>query len=757
MKQLLEQSKRQLLTPLGNARRKLLIILNIVYCILAPFFLISEKIATGNFVNDSIMLLVYGAAILFNALSAFYNILIFTRTKKISLVDTSSSKAIRFIHDRQKNLDTFFGYASIIPILFMSFCNMMGLGNPFNDSILTDFALAQSLMIVVVIITGRLTVLVWFIIVLAVLFWNVSQRGWDYEYHYSTPSEVATYKKALDNNETWALEREVELARNNLNPPKITRYFNTWMVFIIVSFLVAYFYSGITNDIFKIVPAVVNNIEQVSEESTRMELAQKTNEEKTNTFINLAHETKTPLTLINNYLDEYIKKHGKNEEIEIIKWNVQRLTTDIVNFFDLERFNRGINIYDHDQVSDFTLILSQKLPLFKSLAHKKDIEITTEIQSDCFVLTHPAAIERIINNLLENSIKYTERGTINIALAAQTNQICFSVADTGIGIPAGLHSRVFEPYIQLEKSLKFNQGMGMGLSIVKKIVADLKGTIKLESEPGRGTTISVYLQRHILSEGEQPVQHDVSFDAISPVPLTEAIDKVSDSSRPIIMVVEDNQEMLNYLVTNLEEKYNVYVATSGAQALEKLKFIIHLDLIVSDVMMNGMDGLEFCRVLSMTEFYRHIPFIFLTAKSTDTDKLNALRLGAIDYIEKPFVIDHLVLKIESLLTNIRKQKAAVIQAYHLFLQDPATPVSGPGSREFEMNCKKYNLTQREIEIIGLLMKGQPYKIIGTSLAISGKTVARDVANIFAKLEVNNKIELINKLMPGKSSTLQNEM
>lgn len=749
MKQLLEQSKRQLLTPLGNARRKLLIILNIVYCVLLPSFLISEKIATGKFVNDPIMWLVYGTAILFNALSAFYNILIFTGSP---ILKNASSGARRLIYDRQKILDAFFGYASVIPVLFMSFCNLMGLGNPFNDAILTDFALAQSLMIVVVIITGRLPVLIWFLIVVAALFWNVSKRGWDYEYHYSTPSEVAAYKKALDNNEPWALERKAELARNDLNPPKITRYFNIWMVFIIVSFLVAYFYSGITNDIFKIVPAVVNNIEQVSEESTRMELAQKTNEEKANTFINLAHETKTPLTLINNYLDEYIKKHGKNEEIEIIKWNVQRLTTDIINFFDLERFNRGINIYDHNQVSDFRLILSKKLSLFKSLASRKEIEIREDIHGNCFVLAHPSAIERIVNNLLENAVKYTERGTIQVTLSAQADQVSFSVADTGIGIPSSLHSRVFEPYIQLEKSLKFNPGMGMGLSIVKKIVNELGGTIKLESEPGHGTTITVYLQRHILLEGEQPASQEITFDTVSPITLMEPLDRVSDSARPVIMVVEDNQEMLNYLVKNLEERYNVYVAASGAEALEKLKFIAHLDLIVSDVMMNGMDGLEFCRVLSMSEFYRHIPFIFLTAKTTATDKLTALRLGAIDYIEKPFIIDHLVLKIESLLNNIRKQKAAVIQAYHLFLQDPATPVSGPGSREFETNCKKYNLTEREIEIISLLMKGQPYKIIGTSLSISSKTVARHVADIFAKLDVNNKIELINKLMPGKSPT-----
>src|SRR5258708_35309032 len=115
-----------------------------------------------------------------------------------------------------------------------------------------------------------------------------------------------------------------------------------------------------------------------------MELEQRANEERTNTFINLAHETKTPLTLINNYLEEYVRKNGTNDDIEIIKWNVQRLTTDIVNFFDIERFNKGFAIYDHNQVTNLSDLLSNRISLFKSYAIQKGIEIHEKIEKDCF-------------------------------------------------------------------------------------------------------------------------------------------------------------------------------------------------------------------------------------------------------------------------------------------------------------------------------------------------------------------------------------
>jgi signal transduction histidine kinase/DNA-binding NarL/FixJ family response regulator len=734
MKLLLEESRQQLLNPLGNARRKLLIILNIVYIILVPAYLVSEKIATGNFVNDSILYLIYGTAVLCNLISAIYNIRVFRKSKH-----TTDYK------NREK-LDLFFGFASVIPILAMSFFNMMGLGNPSNDAILTDFAMAQSLMIVTVIIIGRKAVTVWFIIVVAVLFWNVSSRGWDYEYHYSTPSEVTAYKQALEKNEAWALQRKAELEKEGLNPPKITRYFNTWIVFILVAFLVAYFFSGITIDILKIIPSVVNNIEKALEGSKRMELEQKAHEEKTNTFINLAHETKTPLTLINNYLDAYIKKHGENKEIEVIKWNVQRLTTDIVNFFDIERFNRGF-AYDHDQVSNLCTILSYKLPLFDIIAEKKKIRIEKEIEDDCTVQANPGAIERIINNVIENAIKFTpENGTVKISLARNHGKLHFSVTDTGIGIPNSLHGKIFEPYFQLGTN-RNNQGMGMGLSIVKKIVDDLNGTIILKSELQQGTEVKIILPFHTPATGAKESNYEVVNDLNTHFSPTVS-DVISNSTLPFVMVVEDNTTMLNYLVENLSIKYNVYAAKNGREALEKLGSITMLDLVISDIMMDELDGIQFYKEMVRNKKHEHVPFIFLTAKTSEKEMIRALKMGAVDYIEKPFMIDQVRLKVESILNNLRKQRVAVItKAYHSLLAENADPQPRPVDQRpgFENNCQKYGLTAREIEIITLIGKGHPHKIISDTLNISTRTVDKHVSNIFDKVGVSNKVELINKL------------
>jgi len=256
MSNLLEISKVQLTTPLGNARRKLLILLNILYVVLVIVFLTSEKIATGNFVPDPILYFVYIPTFLINLFSVFFNIQAYKAEKNYALVP---------IPKKIKKIDGLIGWVSFIPIMIMSFCHLTGLGNPCNDAILTDYALANSLIIGAVIVIGRKGATVWFLIVLAVLFWDVTRLGWDYEFHYSTPSEVVKYKEALKNNESWALQRKAELEKHHLNPPKVTRYFNTWIVFIIIAFAAAYFFSGITLDILKVVPSVIDNIEQAIE------------------------------------------------------------------------------------------------------------------------------------------------------------------------------------------------------------------------------------------------------------------------------------------------------------------------------------------------------------------------------------------------------------------------------------------------------------------------------------------------------------
>lgn len=470
-------------------------------------------------------------------------------------------------------------------------------------------------------------------------------------------------------------------------------------------------------------------------------------EAKKTTFINLAHETKTPLTLINNYLTEYIAKHGETDEIKVIKNNVKRLTNDIVNFFDVESYERGFSMYNHDRVSNFTSLLNDKVSLFKVAARKKGITVRSKVEKGLYVKAHPGAIDRIVNNLLENAIKYSDEGSaIETGLFAEGDNVVFYVKDSGHGIPDHEKEKVFEPYYKLSMPGRNSEGMGMGLSIVKKIVKDIQGSISLTSEIGKGTEIQVSVP--IANNSDGVVQEGVSADdiefAYSQILLEESI----DGDKAFVLIVEDNIDMLNFLRNRLRENYNVAVARNGREALERMNSLSNLDLIISDVMMNEMDGYEFCEAVSLTERFAHIPFVFLSAKGTAEDRLAGLNLGAVSYIEKPFKIEELLAKIDSILGTLKRHREAFVnKAYQSMMNDTNHRHSSVSIKRcaFTDNCKKYHLTAREVEIIKLLIKGNAYKVISAELSISEKTVSKHISNIFSKVGVNNKIELISRL------------
>ncbi len=462
-------------------------------------------------------------------------------------------------------------------------------------------------------------------------------------------------------------------------------------------------------------------------------------EERKTTFVNLAHETKTPLTLINNYLSDYIDKYGDNDEIQIIKNNIDRLTTDIVNFFDVESYEKGFGIYNHDDVSNIADLMVHKLVLFESVARNKEIDFQYELEPNLYVKAHPGALDRITNNLVENALKYTEHnGNVKVKLISDNNYLRFTVKNNGPAIPEELQQKVFEPYFKLSLPGKTTEGMGMGLSIVRKIVEDLKGDIRLSSNPAYGTEVEVMLP---LTETEDSEQIENEVDVDIEIPLV--------AEKQSILLVEDNSEMVQYLVMRLASKYNLVVAQNGQQALEKIDKLSSLDLIISDVMMKDMDGFQFCEKVFAKEKFTHIPFMFLTAKTSSEDKVRGLSLGAIDYIEKPFRIQELITKIDSLFSNLKKQREALInQAYRSMISKSAE-ISQDKLKFKDLsngeNFSRYKLTTREIDIIRLLITGQPYKLIGDNLNISDKTVAKHISNIFSKVGVNNKVELINKL------------
>jgi len=490
--------------------------------------------------------------------------------------------------------------------------------------------------------------------------------------------------------------------------------------------------------------------ERVRERTLQLETL---HEQRTHNFINLVHETKTPLTLVNNYLEEYITKHGSGEELDIVKSGINKLTRDITSLFDLERFKKGLTIYNHNQISNFSEILKESLILFEHYCQKQKISCCTNIDEEAYIKADPNAINRIVNNLIENAIKFTKPGgKIEIILKVKKDTLCFAVNDTGTGIPIHHQKKIFEPYFQINNETSGLQGMGLGLPIVKNVTDSLGGRILIKSNPAKepGTKMNVILKRHCLTP-ENPVNRPSGLP--TPFYIHDDFD-IADtpflSNRPSILLVEDNKAMLQFIKKKLELKYNIFCTLNGAEALKKLHELpIIPDLILSDIMMDKMDGYSFAKAISEQIEYSHIPIIFLSARSAPTDKLKSLRLGAIDFIQKPFSSEGLLRKIESVLENILRQKRAVLHAAISHLKASQSQESIDTSTQsispFEKNCKLYNLTSREIDIVRLIRQGYQYKAIAETLFISDRTVTKHVQNVFKKVGVSNKAELIHKL------------
>jgi signal transduction histidine kinase/DNA-binding NarL/FixJ family response regulator len=491
-----------------------------------------------------------------------------------------------------------------------------------------------------------------------------------------------------------------------------------------------------------------NNDLQVEVEKRTSEL-QKINEQRTNAFVNLAHEIKTPITLINNYLEEFIIKNRKPSELKVVKKSIDKLSNDISNFFTLERFNKGMANYNHELIADFSRIVEDSLLLFSQYADKRKIKIKDTVENGILVKADPVSINQVVNNLVENAIKFSDNNTtIEVVLYCRESEVHFLVTDHGPGIPIGMRKKVFEPYYQIANRKTNAQGMGLGLPIVNKIIEDLNGKITIESNPeSRGTKMHVFLNKHILNENEIVTPLATNNKIITDNEDLGIKETRHEVNKQTVFIVEDNIEMLNYLILKLNNRFNVYGAMNGNEALTKLKSMPTLPhLIISDVMMDKMDGYTFAKVISNEPLYNHIPFIFLTARSGRNDRIEGLKLGAIDFIQKPFSIHELLQKVESILSITGKQKRAILNsAFNILTGIGKNPPFTSEHQKFEQNCKFYNLTAREIEIARLICEGKTYETIGNTLFISKKTVAKHIQNIFEKVQVASKVELVNKL------------
>lgn len=526
-------------------------------------------------------------------------------------------------------------------------------------------------------------------------------------------------------------------------------YFGFIFMFILFAFAISKRFNQNYNELVNLKILLEEKVEKrTADLLIANEKIKEISKQKSDFFINVAHEIKTPLTLIKNYCDKYIKKVGETEELRIIKSNLDKLQRDMINFLDVEKIEKGQVFYDHDKTFCLSDLILEKIIFFKEIAETKNILISSRIEKKVFIQADPYAIDRVINNLFDNSLKYNNpEGKINIGLKTSDKKIEFLIQDTGIGIPEEKKNLIFLPYRQASNQKRNIDGIGMGLYIVKKIIDSLSGTIEIQSEPDKGTAFKIILNKYDKKEKEKikPVK------ASKPIRLLNLKGKVEDSiyddTKETLLIAEDNVDFLLFLKAELAESYNILVATNGLEALDKVKNIRKPDLIISDIMMDGMDGKRFLEEIKEDNDFNDIPFIFITAKTTSTEKIEGINRGAVAYITKPFDIEELKALIHSILENrksqIEKIKSSVIEA--LSGKKSVQSNNHIDISNIDSNCIDYNISDKENDIVLLIIEGLQNKEIAERLKLSENYVGKKISEIFTKTNSSNRVELINKI------------
>jgi signal transduction histidine kinase/DNA-binding NarL/FixJ family response regulator len=475
-------------------------------------------------------------------------------------------------------------------------------------------------------------------------------------------------------------------------------------------------------------------------------LLEKASYQKSMFFINLSHEIKTPLTLVENYLAQYIERKGEDDELVVMQQNVRKMRKDILDYLNFENLERGRVSYDKTEPLLLSKFLETKAELFLPYAENKNIALQFNIEPDVIVKVNLQGIDQVLNNLLENAVKYTPAsGTINMKLEGDTLNARLTIQNSGTEIPASQLPHLFEPFYQMSHEKLNAQGIGMGLYIVKKILDCMGGQIHVLSNKEQGVVFSVLLP---LGAGSvlniepvimQPI-HGIS------VQTSKAVDSTYMTNRPNLLLVEDNNELLKYMAEQLGGSYNIYVAEHGAIAVAKLENIAVPDLIISDIMMDTMDGYQLLEATLNDERYSHIPFVFITAKDKPEEKVESLALGALDFITKPFLMPELKVKIKTIIEQKKRISDAVIRDMKKqFAGDYFVSLKQKQNEVFNANTLNYGLSSREKEVAMCIKEGLDYEKIAEQLHISRHTVNRHVQNIYEKTGANSKISLVDKL------------
>jgi len=404
-------------------------------------------------------------------------------------------------------------------------------------------------------------------------------------------------------------------------------------------------------------------VEQIEHEKEHFELekVKEIDRIKTSFFTNISHEFRTPLTLIKgpvqDLMEEYANHPKTRERLKLIQRNSDLLLKLINQLLDLAKLESG-SLKIEKSEGDLTVFIGAVSRSFSSLAQNKNITFSVELPEEHFhALFDKDKLETILINLINNAIKFTpEGGSVTVKARVEKSNLLLSVKDTGIGVPEDQQKAIFERFHQVSEAHQ-EVGTGIGLALVKELVALMGGTIEVKSKVGEGSMFGIMLPIEIgetVAGYQLPVTGEevLSSDSEQPEtgdrqPATELTLKEDEApAKPHILIVEDNTDLRAFIIDSLGNEFHFLEAADGKQGLDKAIENVP-DLIVSDVMMPEMDGITMAGKLKSDVRTSHIPIIILTAKSTEESKLSGLQKGADDYLTKPFNKQELLLKVRN--------------------------------------------------------------------------------------------------------------
>lgn len=399
-----------------------------------------------------------------------------------------------------------------------------------------------------------------------------------------------------------------------------------------------------------------------------MRKQRKASDEKIRFFINTAHDIRTPLTLIKAPLEELSEKesltpNGRTNMNTAIR-NVNallRLTTNLINFERADTYSSALYVSEYE----LSTYMEETINAFRPYADVKRISLTYESNFRYMnIWLDKEKMDSILKNLITNALKYTpEGGSVHIFTAETDDTWSVEVKDTGIGIPASEQKKLFKMHFRGSNAINSKvTGSGIGLMLVWKLVHLHKGKINFTSSEGKGSCIKVTFPKgekhyrkaiHRPKPGSEKVIYSESGvpQNLPPSTIYDSVQqKQAEGNLPKILVVEDNDELRDYLRNTLSDSYHIQVCSDGKQALEIVKEYMP-NMIISDIMMPEMRGDELCHILKNDIDTSHIPIILLTALNNDRNIIEGLKTGADEYIVKPFNIGILRATISNILAN----------------------------------------------------------------------------------------------------------